>query len=62
MRGRAVGPSVADMSTTTVVLSDLHHEVCGTGPPVVFIPRASGDAGHFARAAEELRPILRELV
>jgi pimeloyl-ACP methyl ester carboxylesterase len=42
------------MPTTTSVLSDLHHEVCGTGPPVLFITGASGDAGHFARAAERL--------
>jgi pimeloyl-ACP methyl ester carboxylesterase len=42
------------MPTTTGVLSDLHHEIRGAGPPVVFITGASGDAGHFARAAERL--------
>ncbi len=42
------------MPTTTAVLSDLHHEVRGTGPPVLFISGASGDAGHFARTAERL--------
>ena len=42
------------MPTTSGVLSDLHHEVRGDGPPVVFITGASGDAGHFARAAERL--------
>ncbi len=42
------------MPTTSGVLSDLHHEVRGAGPPVVFITGASGDAGHFARAAERL--------
>ncbi|HEX2126777.1 MAG TPA: alpha/beta hydrolase [Thermoleophilaceae bacterium] len=42
------------MPTATGVLSDLHHEVRGSGPPVLFIPGASGDAGHFGRAAERL--------
>jgi pimeloyl-ACP methyl ester carboxylesterase len=54
MPARATALSVTDMPTTTGVLSDLHHEVRGAGPPVVFIPGASGDAGHFARAAERL--------
>jgi pimeloyl-ACP methyl ester carboxylesterase len=44
----------AAMPTPTSVLSDLHHEVLGSGPPVLFISGASGDAGHFARAAERL--------
>ena len=42
------------MPTTSTVLSDLHHELRGSGPPVVFISGASGDAGHFARTAERL--------
>jgi pimeloyl-ACP methyl ester carboxylesterase len=42
------------MPTTTSVLSDLHHEVRGSGLPVLFISGASGDAGHFARTAEQL--------
>ncbi|HEU0023800.1 MAG TPA: alpha/beta hydrolase [Thermoleophilaceae bacterium] len=42
------------MPTATSVLSDLHHEVRGTGPPVLFISGASGDAGHFARTSERL--------
>jgi pimeloyl-ACP methyl ester carboxylesterase len=42
------------MPTTTSVLSDLHHEVRGSGPPVLFISGASGDAGHFARTAAQL--------
>ena len=54
MPDRAGGHSVADMPTTTGVLSALHHEVRGAGPPVVFITGASGDAGHFARTAEQL--------
>jgi pimeloyl-ACP methyl ester carboxylesterase len=41
-------------TTATGVLSDLHHEVRGSGPPVLFISGASGDAGHFGRAAERL--------
>ena len=54
MPGRAIALSVADMPTTTGVLSDLHHELRGAGPPVVFITGASGDAGHFSRAADRL--------
>jgi pimeloyl-ACP methyl ester carboxylesterase len=42
------------MPTTTSVLSELHHEVRGSGPPVLFISGASGDAGHFARTVERL--------
>jgi pimeloyl-ACP methyl ester carboxylesterase len=34
--------------------SDLHHELRGSGPPVLFISGASGDAGHFARTSERL--------
>ena len=39
---------------TTTVLSDLHHEVRGSGSPLLFISGATGDAGHFTRVAEEL--------
>jgi pimeloyl-ACP methyl ester carboxylesterase len=42
------------MPTATSVLSELHHEVRGSGPAALFISGASGDAGHFARAAERL--------
>jgi pimeloyl-ACP methyl ester carboxylesterase len=42
------------MPTTTTLLSELHHEVRGSGPPVLFISGASGDAGHFGRTAERL--------
>ena len=42
------------MPTTTSILSDLHHELRGSGPAVLFISGATGDAGHFARAAERL--------
>ncbi len=42
------------MATTTSILSDLHHELRGSGPAVLFISGASGDAGHFTRAAERL--------
>ncbi|MDP9188407.1 MAG: alpha/beta hydrolase, partial [Actinomycetota bacterium] len=42
------------MPTTANVLADLHHEVRGSGPPVLFISGASGDAGHFAGAAARL--------
>ncbi|HET9737542.1 MAG TPA: alpha/beta hydrolase [Solirubrobacteraceae bacterium] len=42
------------MPTATSVLSDLHHELRGSGPAVLFIAGASGDAGHFARTAERL--------
>jgi pimeloyl-ACP methyl ester carboxylesterase len=33
---------------------DLYHEVRGDGPAVLLIPGATGDAGHFTRAAERL--------
>ena len=39
---------------TTSALSDLHHEVIGSGPPVLFISGATGDAGHFTRTAAAL--------
>lgn len=42
------------MPATTNVLSDLHHELRGSGPPLLFISGASGDAGHFARTARHL--------
>jgi pimeloyl-ACP methyl ester carboxylesterase len=42
------------MPTTTSVLSDLYRELRGSGPPVLFISGASGDAGHFAGAAARL--------
>ena len=34
--------------------SDLYHEVRGSGPAVLLIPGATGDAGHFTRTAERL--------
>jgi len=37
-----------------MIATDLHHEVRGAGPAVLFIPGASGDAGHFAGVAERL--------
>jgi pimeloyl-ACP methyl ester carboxylesterase len=39
------------MPTTTSVLSDLYRQLRGSGPPVLFISGASGDAGRFAGAA-----------
>jgi pimeloyl-ACP methyl ester carboxylesterase len=45
---------VRNMPATTSVLSELHHEVRGSGPAILFITGASGDAGHFARAATRL--------
>src|SRR5687768_10815257 len=42
------------MPTTANVLSGLHHELRGSGPPVLFISGASGDAGHFTRTAMRL--------
>lgn len=42
------------MSTQTAAKTGLHHEVRGSGPPVVFISGATGDAGHFTRTAERL--------
>lgn len=34
--------------------TELYHRVQGDGPPVLFIMGASGDAGHFAKVAEQL--------
>ncbi len=44
----------AAMPTTSSTLSDLHHEMIGSGPPVLFISGATGDAGHFTRTAAAL--------
>lgn len=42
------------VDTTTLTGTDLYHEVRGTGPAVLFIAGATGDAGHFARVAARL--------
>jgi len=34
--------------------TDLYHEVRGSGPAVLLIPGATGDAGHFTLSAERL--------
>jgi pimeloyl-ACP methyl ester carboxylesterase len=39
---------------TTATSAGLYHEVRGTGPAVLMIPGATGDAGPFTRAAERL--------
>jgi pimeloyl-ACP methyl ester carboxylesterase len=39
---------------TTKTARGLYHEVRGSGPAVLFIPGATGDAGHFTRTAERL--------
>ena len=39
---------------TTTTTSDLYYEVRGSGPAVLLIPGATGDAGHFTRTAERL--------
>jgi pimeloyl-ACP methyl ester carboxylesterase len=49
MPGPRGARTVAAMPT-----SDLHHDVRGSGPPVLFISGASGDAGHFALTAGRL--------
>lgn len=41
-------------ATTTKVATDLYHEIRGDGPAVLLIPGATGDAGHFTRAADRL--------
>lgn len=38
----------------TATATGLYHEVRGTGPAVLLIPGATGDAGHFTRSAERL--------
>lgn len=54
--GQQLNPTLEEaMSTqTTHTTTDLHHEVRGTGPAVLFIPGATGDAGHFTKTAEAL--------
>jgi pimeloyl-ACP methyl ester carboxylesterase len=44
----------AAIRTAIGVLSELHHELRGSGPPLLFIAGASADAGHFTRAAQRL--------
>ena len=39
---------------TTTTASDLYREVRGSGPSVLLISGATGDAGHFTRTAERL--------
>lgn len=41
-------------TAVTTTGSDLYHEVRGSGPAVLLVPGATGDAGHFTRAAERL--------
>jgi pimeloyl-ACP methyl ester carboxylesterase len=42
------------MPKVTVNGTELHHEVRGTGPPVLLIMGATGDGGHFDTLAERL--------
>ncbi len=42
------------MTTKTAAQSDLYHELKGSGPLVVFISGATGDAEHFSRVCERL--------
>ncbi len=42
------------MAMTTTTATGLYHELRGAGPGVLLIPGATGDAGHFAKAAELL--------
>lgn len=39
---------------TTATATGLYREVRGSGPAVLLIPGATGDAGHFTRTAERL--------
>jgi pimeloyl-ACP methyl ester carboxylesterase len=42
------------VDTTTLTGTDLYHEVRGSGPTVLFVAGATGDAGHFSRVAARL--------
>jgi len=42
------------MAIITRTATELYHEVRGSGPAVLLIPGATGDAGHFASTAELL--------
>jgi len=46
--------STPSKATAQVNGAELYYERRGSGPPVLFIPGATGDAGHFTRVAELL--------
>jgi pimeloyl-ACP methyl ester carboxylesterase len=46
--------SEAKAATVSVNGAELYHEVRGSGPAILFISGATGDAGHFGRVAELL--------
>lgn len=49
-----VGPQTRTKGILEVNGAKLYHEVQGSGPSVLFISGATGDAGHFERVAELL--------
>jgi pimeloyl-ACP methyl ester carboxylesterase len=50
------GPPTGTVKTGLIEVNDtsLYYEVRGSGPAVLFIPGALGDAGYFTQVAEEL--------
>src|SRR5262245_8028667 len=51
---RAPRAGGAAMSTVAVAPVELYYEVRGTGPPLMLIMGATGDAGHFSTVADRL--------
>jgi pimeloyl-ACP methyl ester carboxylesterase len=50
----SIGTHTSKVKAATVSVNgtELYHEVRGSGPSVLFISGATGDAGHFERVAE----------
>jgi pimeloyl-ACP methyl ester carboxylesterase len=51
-----IGTRASEAKATSVSVNgaEIYHEVRGSGPPVLFIPGTTGDAGHFGQVAELL--------
>jgi pimeloyl-ACP methyl ester carboxylesterase len=50
----SVGTRTSKVNAATVNGAELYYELRGSGPSVMFISGATGDAGHFERVAELL--------
>lgn len=48
------GIRASEVKAVTVNGAEIYHEARGSGPSVLFIPGATGDAGHFEQFAEWL--------
>lgn len=50
----SIGTHTSRAATVSVNSVEIYHEVRGSGPPVLFIPGATGDGGTFERVADLL--------